>query len=132
MRRTSRPNCSTAPSSSLPPANWCRWRCGPSIAAARWRSPGIYLSDIPALTTSDLFQERVLRSVTANTRADGEEFLRLAERLGVRATIVRYAMADADAALRDLAAGAFGGAAVLHVPAAGLGQRGMPGNGSAA
>ena len=51
---------------------------------------GIYLSDVPALNyDEDLFEERVLRSVTANTRADGEEFLRLAERFGVRATTTR-------------------------------------------
>lgn len=75
---------------------------------------GIWLSDIPKLEyESELFYERVLRSVTANTRADGEEFLLLAQRLGVRATTVPYPMASADAALADLAAGAFGGAAVL-------------------
>ena len=75
---------------------------------------GIWLSDIPALTYSEaLFQERKLRSVTANTRADGETFLRLAERLGVRATTVRYPMAEAPQALEDLRAGRFSGAAVL-------------------
>ena len=48
---------------------------------------GIYLSDIPPLHyPKHLFEERVLRSVTANTRADGEELLRLAVRFGVRAT----------------------------------------------
>jgi propanol-preferring alcohol dehydrogenase len=62
----------------------------------------------------DLFYERVLRSVTANTRSDGVEFLALARQHGIRATTVPYAMADADRALADLAAGAFGGAAVLH------------------
>jgi propanol-preferring alcohol dehydrogenase len=78
---------------------------------------GIWLSDIPGLDYQrELFEERVLRSVTANTRADGEEFLRLAERLGVRATTTRYSMAEADTALADLAAGAYAGTAVLHVP----------------
>jgi propanol-preferring alcohol dehydrogenase len=75
---------------------------------------GIWLSEIPALTYSEaLFQERKLRSVTANTRADGETFLRLAERLGVRATTVAYPMAEAPQALADLRAGRFSGAAVL-------------------
>jgi alcohol dehydrogenase, propanol-preferring len=75
---------------------------------------GIWLSEIPALTYSEtLFQERKLRSVTANTRADGETFLRLAERLGVRATTVPYPMAEAPQALADLRAGRFSGAAVL-------------------
>ena len=50
---------------------------------------GIWLSAIPGLDyAAELFQERRLRSVTANTRADGEEFLRLAGRLGIRATTV--------------------------------------------
>jgi propanol-preferring alcohol dehydrogenase len=76
---------------------------------------GIWLSDIPSLVyADDLFEERRLRSVTANTREDGEEFLRLADRLGVRATTVAYPMADAAVALADLAHGRFGGAAVLH------------------
>jgi alcohol dehydrogenase, propanol-preferring len=75
---------------------------------------GIWLSPIPALDYAGaLFQERNLRSVTANTRADGETFLRLAERLGVRATTVPYPMADAPQALADLRAGRFSGAAVL-------------------
>jgi len=76
---------------------------------------GIWLSDVPALNYErDLFQERRLRSVTANTRADADAFLTLAARFGVRATTTAYPMADADRALRDLAAGAFSGAAVLH------------------
>lgn len=77
---------------------------------------GIWLSDVPPLRYErELFHERVLRSVTANTRADGEAFLRLASRLGVRARTVPYEMADADRALAGLASGAFSGAAVLHL-----------------
>jgi alcohol dehydrogenase, propanol-preferring len=76
---------------------------------------GIYLSAIPALNyQSDLFRERRVRSVTANTRRDGEEFLRLAERFQLQATTVSYSMDDAPRALSDLAHGRFGGAAVLH------------------
>lgn len=78
---------------------------------------GIWLSDIPVLDyDAELFQERVLRSVTANTRADGEQFLRLAARLGVRATVVDYPFDRADDALADLAHGRYSGAAVLHLP----------------
>ena len=62
----------------------------------------------------ELFQERRLRSVTANTRSDGEEFLALAQRFGIRPTTVAYPMADAPRALADLARGRFSGAAVLH------------------
>jgi alcohol dehydrogenase, propanol-preferring len=75
---------------------------------------GIYLTDIPALDYERyLFQERSLRSVTANTRGDGEEFLRLAQRLGVRVSITEYPLDEADRALADLEADRFTGAAVL-------------------
>jgi alcohol dehydrogenase, propanol-preferring len=75
---------------------------------------GIYLSDIPALRYDQhLFEERTLRSVTANTRSDGEEFLDLAARFGIQATTHEYAMTDAPRALSDLKHGRFSGAAVL-------------------
>lgn len=77
---------------------------------------GIHLTDVPALSYGDhLFEERVLRSVTANTRADGEELLRLAPRLGVEVTTTAYDFERADQALADLAHDRFAGAAVLHV-----------------
>jgi len=77
---------------------------------------GIYLSDIPALNyAEDLFQERTLRSVTANTRGDAEEFLRLAERLRLQVTVTPYPLDAADQALADLAADRITGAAVLTV-----------------
>jgi propanol-preferring alcohol dehydrogenase len=75
---------------------------------------GIHLSDVPVLDYQrHLFQERQLRSVTANTRADGEEFLALAARLGLRVTTTTYPLSAADDALRDLAADRVNGAAVL-------------------
>jgi alcohol dehydrogenase, propanol-preferring len=78
---------------------------------------GIHLTDIPVLNYErHLFQERTLRSVTANTRQDGEEFLKLAERHRLRIVTTPYAFDRADQALRDLAADAVHGAAVLHMP----------------
>jgi len=77
---------------------------------------GIHLTDVPRLDYErDLFYERELRSVTANTRADGEDFLRLATRLGVRATTTAYPLARADEALADLAHDRLVGAAVLRI-----------------
>ncbi|MDQ1623898.1 MAG: alcohol dehydrogenase, propanol-preferring [Actinomycetota bacterium] len=77
---------------------------------------GIHLSDIPPLHyASDLFQERQLRSVTANTRADGEEFFRIAAEIPLRPTTVGYPFSAADKALRDLADDRITGAAVLHM-----------------
>jgi propanol-preferring alcohol dehydrogenase len=77
---------------------------------------GIHLSDVPALDYQrHLFRERTLTSVTSNTRADGEELLRLAPRLGVTATTTPYPLDRADAALDDLAADRVHGAAVLRI-----------------
>jgi propanol-preferring alcohol dehydrogenase len=77
---------------------------------------GIYLSQIPALDyDQDLFQEREVRSVTANTRGDAEEFLNLAQRLKPQVSVVPYAFDQADRALADLAAERFTGAAVLSL-----------------
>jgi len=77
---------------------------------------GIHLTDIPRLRYQDhLFNEREIRSVTANTRRDGEEFLQLATRMGVTATTTAYPLDRADRALADLAGDRLTGAAVLHV-----------------
>ncbi len=77
---------------------------------------GIHLSDIPSLRyASELFNERQLRSVTANTRADGEEFFRVAAEIPIRPTTITYPFTAADRALRDLAQDRVTGAAVLRV-----------------
>jgi propanol-preferring alcohol dehydrogenase len=77
---------------------------------------GIHLSDVPALRYREhLFQEREVVSVTANTRADGEEFLAIAARIGIQVTTTPYPLDQADRALADMAADRVHGAAVLHV-----------------
>jgi propanol-preferring alcohol dehydrogenase len=77
---------------------------------------GIHLTDIPALNYQEhLFQERTLRSVTANTRADGRDFLALADRIGIRPTTRIYRFEDSNRALSDLAHDRFNGAAVIQV-----------------
>jgi alcohol dehydrogenase, propanol-preferring len=98
-----------APAGDLVPAALRALDRGGTLAVA-----GIWLSPIPGLDYGrELFLERRLRSVTANTRADGEEFLRLAAALGVRPTVTRRLLAEADAVLQDLAADRVTGAAVL-------------------
>ncbi|MEH3141714.1 MAG: zinc-binding alcohol dehydrogenase family protein [Mycobacterium kyogaense] len=77
---------------------------------------GIHLSDIPSLNYhAHLFQERQLRSVTSNTRADAREFLAFAGRHRIEVTTPRYRLDQADAALTDLSSGRIAGAAVLLV-----------------
>ncbi|MER7212875.1 zinc-binding alcohol dehydrogenase family protein [Streptosporangium sp. NPDC000239] len=75
---------------------------------------GIHLSDIPVLDyRRHLFQERTLRSVTANTRADARAYLELATGHPPEVTTVAYPFEAADRALADLAADRVEGAAVL-------------------
>lgn len=99
-----------APAGELVPVALQALDRGGTLAVA-----GIYLSAIPSLDYErDLFEERTLRSVTANTRTDGEQFLALAGMIGLKISTTAYSMADAPQALLDLADGAFSGAAVLH------------------
>ena len=98
-----------APAGELVPLALAALAPGGTVSLA-----GIHMSDVPAMDyASHLFRERTLTSVTANTRADGEQLLALATRLGVRARTTTYPLEQADQALRDLRDGAFSGAAVL-------------------
>lgn len=75
---------------------------------------GIHLSDIPVLNYQrHLFQERQVRSVTSNTRADARDFLAFAGKHRIQVTSPQYPLDRADAALNDLASGRVSGAAVL-------------------
>jgi propanol-preferring alcohol dehydrogenase len=77
---------------------------------------GIHMSDIPSFGYEWLFEERQIRSVTANTRRDGEEFLEIAAAIPIRPETTPYPFDEADRALSDLAADRVNGAAVLHIP----------------
>jgi alcohol dehydrogenase, propanol-preferring len=98
-----------APAGSLVPVALDALDRGGTLAIA-----GIHLTEIPPLDYDrHLFQERQVRSVTANTRRDGEEFLDLAGRLDLRVATTAYTLGAAPDALRDLARGRVTGAAVL-------------------
>jgi alcohol dehydrogenase, propanol-preferring len=100
-----------APVGDLVPVALAALDRGGTLAVA-----GIHLTDIPVLSYErHLFRERSLRSVTANTRADGEEFLRLAFRMNLQVTTTPYRLDEADRALSDLAADRVTGAAVLQM-----------------
>ena len=76
---------------------------------------GIHMSEIPAFPYEILWGERVVRSVANLTRADGEEFMRLAPSHGVRTEVQEYALVDANRALDDLRSGRVRGSAVLAI-----------------
>lgn len=100
-----------APAGDLVPVAMRALDSGGTLAIA-----GIWLSPVPTLDyTQDLFGERKIQSVTANTRTDGENLLALADRFDLRATTVSYPFDQALTALQDLAHGRFSGAAVLHL-----------------
>jgi propanol-preferring alcohol dehydrogenase len=74
---------------------------------------GIHMSDIPSFPYADLWGERTLRSVANLTRADGEEFLRIAPQVPIRTAVTSYPLERAGEALEDLRHGRLRGAAVL-------------------
>lgn len=75
---------------------------------------GIHLTDIPSLNYQrHLFQERQIRSVTSNTRADARAFLDFAAEHHIKVTTPEYSLGQADRALSDLSTGRIAGAAVL-------------------
>lgn len=75
---------------------------------------GIHMSDVPSLSYQrHLFREKTVRSVTSNTRRDGEELMVLAERLRIRVETSPVPFSAADRALADLAADRVRGAAVI-------------------
>jgi propanol-preferring alcohol dehydrogenase len=76
---------------------------------------GIHLSPIPPLDyRRHLFEERELRSVTANTREDGRALLELAAAIPLVPHTVPYPLERANEALADLKADRIRGAAVLR------------------
>ena len=97
-----------APVGSLVPAALRAVAPGGTVVCA-----GIHMSDIPAFPYDLLWGERVVRSVANLTRRDGEAFLALAPRLGIRTVVEPFPLARAGDALDRLRTGRIRGAAVL-------------------
>lgn len=75
---------------------------------------GIHLSPIPEIDYDrDLFGERTIRSVTANTKRDGVELLREASAIPIRTHTQRFKLEEANDALQALKEGRIQGAGVL-------------------
>jgi propanol-preferring alcohol dehydrogenase len=97
-----------APVGALVPAALAAVRKGGIVVCG-----GIHMSDIPAFPYALLWGERRLASVANLTRQDAIDYLPRAAAAGIRPHVVRYPLAEANAALDDLRAGRFSGAAVL-------------------
>lgn len=75
---------------------------------------GIHLSQIPPLDYErELFHERNLRSVTANTRADGEGLLREAAAIPIKPRVTPFPLEEANRGLQLLKADQLSGTGVL-------------------
>ncbi len=100
-----------APAGELVPPALRALRRGGTLAIA-----GIHLSPIPAIDYDhDLFGERTIRSVTANTKQDGLDLLQEAAAIPIRPHTRRFRLVDANEALQALKAGTIRGAGVLAV-----------------
>jgi alcohol dehydrogenase, propanol-preferring len=97
-----------APVGALVPAALAAVRPGGRVVCA-----GIHMSDVPAFPYRLLWGERSVSSVANLTRADGEEFMSVASRIGLTATVERFALTEANTALERLRSGVLRGAAVL-------------------
>lgn len=101
-----------APAGELVPAALRALDRGGTLALA-----GIHMSAIPTIDyDSDLFGERTMRSVTANTKQDGMALLQEAAAIPIRPRTQRFRLQDANQALQQLKAGAIAGAGVLAIP----------------
>ncbi|MDH5588102.1 MAG: zinc-dependent alcohol dehydrogenase family protein, partial [Nitrospirota bacterium] len=100
-----------APAGELVPPALRALEKGGTLALA-----GIYMTPIPSLDYNlDLFHERTLQSVTANTRQDGLDLLREAAAIPIQTHTTSFPLEQANSALQALKAGTIQGAAVLSV-----------------
>jgi propanol-preferring alcohol dehydrogenase len=79
---------------------------------------GIHMSDIPRFPYRLLWGERTIGSVANLTRADGEQFMRIADKLDLHPQVELFGLEQANEALRRLRQGEVRGAAVLRNGAA--------------
>ena len=77
---------------------------------------GIHMTPIPAIDYDrDLFGERVIRSVTANTKQDGLDLLHEAAAIPIRTHTQRFQLEEANQVLHALKTGTIKGAGVLKI-----------------
>ena len=98
-----------APAGELVPPALRSLERGGTLALA-----GIHMTPIPSLDYDrEVFGEKVIRSVTANTRQDGFDLLREAAAIPIKPRTLSFPLADANRALQELKAGHYSGAGVL-------------------
>lgn len=78
-------------------------------------SAGIHMSDIPSFPYALLWEERSMSSVANLTRQDGQDYMRLVERIPLQAKVTVFSLVQANEALEAIRSGALEGSAVLSV-----------------
>ncbi|MGD1094472.1 MAG: zinc-dependent alcohol dehydrogenase family protein [Bryobacteraceae bacterium] len=99
-----------APAGELVPAALRNLKKGGTVVLG-----GIHMSPIPSMPYELLYHERVIRSVTNNTRKDGEDFLELAAKIPIHTQVQLFPLEQANTALNALKNDAIRGAAVLMI-----------------
>jgi propanol-preferring alcohol dehydrogenase len=97
-----------APAGALVPQALAQVKKGGTVVCA-----GIHMSDVPSFPYSILWGERRIQSVANLTRADGEGFMQVAQRVPLKVETVRMPLGQANEALARLREGRLSGAAVL-------------------
>ncbi len=97
-----------APAGELVPAALMAVKKGGRVVCG-----GIHMSDIPSFPYRILWEERQLVSVANLTRHDAKAFLPVAHEAHLATSTIRYALHQANEALKDLREGRIQGAAVL-------------------
>jgi propanol-preferring alcohol dehydrogenase len=100
-----------APAGDLVPKALEHLRKGGTLALA-----GIYMTPVPRLDYENhLFHEKNIHSVTANTRRDGLELLRIAAEIPIRPRVRIFPLIEANQALLSLKEDRMQGSAILVV-----------------
>ncbi len=98
-----------APAGELVPVALKSLRKGGTLALA-----GIYMTDIPSMNYEQhLFYEREVRSVTANTRRDGIDFLKEAAAIPIKPQVTTFPLEEANRVLQIVKGKGLRGTAVL-------------------
>jgi propanol-preferring alcohol dehydrogenase len=100
-----------APAGNLVPMALGRLKKGGTLALA-----GIYMTPIPQMDYENhLFYEKNIHSVTANTRKDGAELLRIAAEIPIRPQVQVFRLSEANEALLTLKEDRMQGSGVLVI-----------------
>lgn len=99
-----------APAGEIVPGALRALKKGGTLALA-----GIYMTPIPEMDYDLIYHEKTVRSVANTTRADAEEFLKIAAGIPVKTEIEIFPLAEANRALQLLKQGKINGAGVLQI-----------------